>query len=173
MEGVKKIRSSKLMNVDPPAAITFDDLYKTGHRRDAGYYHPQYGPKGYECRDSSLIEPNYKIKKICFARPEDKEKKRDHFLDAVMKLAKTRPDCKMPHDDWSAKSYISGGSFLKGKKISMTERIMQQVKKKAVPGPGQYPVKDVDRNGSRAPIVFKQAKEEKYCSFMEDAKAKS
>ena len=71
-----------------------------------------------------LKEPNYQIAKIVFAKEEDKTKKRDHFLDDIIKANAWKPAAKKAHDDWSTKSFTQGGVFLKGPKVSSTASVI-------------------------------------------------
>ena len=104
-EDIKKIRSSKLSVVSQKVPISLDEMYMADHKIQANYTKPKFGLKSYHVASNMQKEPYYQIAKIVFAKEEDKNKKRDHFLDQVVKLAAWKPCAKMPHDDWSKKSF--------------------------------------------------------------------
>ena len=156
---------------NPPLPIAFDEIYQADHKAEANYIRPKFGLKGYALVNSMLKEPNYQITKIVFAKEGDKDKKKDHFLDYVVKANKWKPAAKQPHDDWSKKSYTQGGVFLKGPKVSSTASVIAEAKKKNVPGPGNYKAKEYC--GDKVIKSKSGSRNEKFNSFIEDAKWKS
>jgi hypothetical protein len=95
----------------------------------------KFGVEGYVCKDVSYMkEPLYNIQKICLS----KNMKPSGFMDLEVKRKKWVPAANYEVIyDWN-KINSKKGKFLKGPKVTYTDSIIHQSKRKNYPAPGAY-----------------------------------
>ena len=150
---------------------TVKEMIEVGFKATFNLKEPKFGVKGYNLQDTYSFEPLYKAPKIAVNKLE----KADHFTDLHAKLTKPYPPCKVGHVGWEkappfattqhAKKY----QFLKGPKLTMSAMTIQDAKKRNVPAPNAYKLQPLIGAGKRA--ERSDARDMKYCGFIEDATA--
>ena len=71
--------------------------------------------------------------------------------------------------DWT-KNFGNNGKFLKGPKISMTQGLINENKKRPKPAPGSYPINNNIADNIKRKKTSLSLKAEKMCGFIEQAK---
>jgi len=96
--------------------------------------------------------------------------KKDNFIDIHLKNNNWQPSA-AKYDlikDWS-KNFAGRGKFLKGPKITFTEGVLQENKKRPKPAPTSYDFKQY-LGKSIKPSAKPTVASEKFCSFIDQAK---
>jgi hypothetical protein len=96
------------------------------------------------CHDTSLKDKLYRIQSVAVNKLADHEKKkfkRDTYFDDYTRQKDKAPNCASYNltFDWTKKFATNTGKFLKGNKVTMTERIIKDNHKR--PGPATYKLK--------------------------------
>ena len=92
-------------------------------------------------------------------------------------MTKAFPPCKVSHIAWEKPPPFANTQtnkkyqFLKGPKITMSAMAINDAKKRNVPAPNAYKLQPLVCNAK--PAARSDAKEEKFCGFIEDAAAHS
>lgn len=86
-----------------------------------------------------MFEPYYKIQNIA----PSKRKTRENFIDDYCKAnAWKKPAQYEIIADWTKNFGQTTGKFLKAPKVSMTQGVINEHKKRPKPAPGSYPITD-------------------------------
>ena len=128
---------------------------------------PKFGIKGYNVQDSSQWPPNYKIANHpnCIS----KKKNRDNFIDDYLKLTKWQPSAKYDMISNWTKNFEKKGKFSKEPKVTHTQSIMNENKKRPKPAPSDYKITgQIEQNLKH--LNKNRSNSDKYCGFIEEAK---